>query len=515
MKRALKILLILAVIVAISVVGYMQFAAARPPQSPDYQVMPVQRDTIVSRIGATGSIMPAQQTNLTFKSNGRVTEIFVEPGQSVAQGDVLARLESRELALALERARVALEISEIQLAEVEAGPSAGEVAAARAAVTSAKANYERVAAGASVEDLATAEASLASARSALARLQEGPTEQSITVARANLEQARISMEQAQAAYDKVSWVGGAGALPQSLQLQQATINYEAAMANYELATEGPTESQLKSAQAQVVQAEGALQRLLNSPTESDLAVTESQVVQAQSTLDRLLDTPSGNQLAIAQQQVRQSEIAVEQAELAYEGAQLLAPFDGIVAQVNLELNELAPVGLPAVVLVDLSGFYVDVSVDELDVIFVEAGQEVILTLDAIEDQRIDGHVERVAPIATVVNGVASYVLRVTIDDEYPQLRGGMTANVDVITERHENAMIIPNRAINVDRQTGRTYVEKLVNQAPVETDVEVGIRGDQVTEILAGLTDGDEVIIRGVSSLERLQQVMMSGGGGF
>ena len=101
MKRALRIILILVVVVAISVVGYMQFASARPPQDPDYQVMPVGRDTIVSRIGATGTIAPAQQTNLTFKSSGRVTELFVEPGQIVEKGDVLALLESRELELAL------------------------------------------------------------------------------------------------------------------------------------------------------------------------------------------------------------------------------------------------------------------------------------------------------------------------------------------------------------------------------------------------------------------------------
>ena len=60
---------------------------------------------------------------------------------------------------------------------------------------------------------------------------------------------------------------------------------------------------------------------------------------------------------------------------------MVAPFDGTVAQVNLELNEMAPMNLPAVVLVDLSGFYVDVSVDELDVIFVEEGQGVVLTLE--------------------------------------------------------------------------------------------------------------------------------------
>ena len=323
------------------------------------------------------------------------------------------------------------------------------------------------------------------------------------------------MEQAQSAYDKVSWIGGAGALPQSLQLQQATINYEAALANYELATQGPTESQLRAAEAQVAQAEGALERLLDSPTKSDLAVAEAQVVQAQANLDRLLDTPTEEQLAIAQQQVRQSEISLEQAELAQEGAQLVAPFSGIIAQVNIKLDEMASPGQPAVILVDLSEFYVDVGVDELDVIYLEAGQEVILTLDALQDETIAGRVERVDPVATVTSGVVSYVVRVTIDEPDPRLRAGMTASVDVITSRHVDVLTVPNRAIKVDRQTGRTYVEKLVDQKPVETDVELGLRSDQVSEIVSGLEDGDEVIIRGVSSLERLQQTFGGGPPGF
>ena len=237
--------------------------------------------------------------------------------------------------------------------------------------------------------------------------------------------------------------------------------------------------------------------------------------QAQANLDRLLDTPTEDQLAIAQQQVRQSEIALEQAKLAQEGAQLVAPFSGTVAQVNIKLDEMVSPGQPAVVLVDLSEFYVDVGVDELDVIYLEEGQEVILTLDALQEKTIAGRVERVDPVATVASGVVSYVVRVTIDEPDPRLRAGMTASVDVITARHVDVLTVPNRAIKVDRQTGRTYVEKLVDQKPVETDVELGLRSDQVSEIVSGLEDGDEVIIRGVSSLERLQQSFGGGPPGF
>lgn len=513
MKRALKIIVIVVAVVGLGLAGYVVLAGERQPKAPDYQVVPVQRETILAKVSATGSVAPKRQVNLTFKGSGRVAEIRVEAGQYVQEGELLARLDARELELSLEQARVGLEISKAQLAQVEAGPSAGEIAAAKASVASAQAAYERTARGPSAEDIASAQATLESAKAALRKLQKGPTEQEITIAKANLEQARIALEQAQAAYDKVAWIGGVGALPQALQLQQATINYEAALANYELATQGPTESQLKAAEAQVAQAQSALERLLQSPTESELALAEAQVVQAQANLDRLLNTPTPEQLAIAQQQVRQAEIAVAQAQLALDGTKLVAPFSGVIVRVHIELGEMAPLGQPAMILADLSEYHVDVNVDELDVIQVEEGQEAHLILDALPGVTLLGHVDSVSPVpaTSVAGGVVSYMVRVTIDEPDPRLKAGMTVNVDIITAKHTDVLTVPNRAIRIDRQTGRAYVEKLVNNTPVEVEITIGLRGEQVTEVLSGLSDGDQVVIRTVSTLERLQRTMTMG----
>jgi HlyD family secretion protein len=513
MSRTLRIIVILVVIVGLGVAGYLYFGKARAPKAPDYQIVAAKRDTLMGKIAATGSISPRTQINLNFKGTGRVSEVNVEFGQAVKKGAVLARLSAKELELSLEQAKNALKISQTQYAQTEAGPTAGEIAAAKASLASAKAAYEKTARGPNPEDIASARAGLDSANAALRKLQRGPTAQETTVAKANLEQARIALDQAQAAYDQVSWFGGIGALPQSLNLQKATISYEAAQANYELATQGATESQVKAAQAQVAQAQSSLERLLQSPTASEMALAESQVTQAQANLDRLTNSPTAEQLAIARGQVRQAEIAVEQAQLTLDGASLVAPFDGIVALVNIQRDAFPSAGLPAVVLVDLSEFYVDVSVDEIDVTQINAGQDVILSLDALPGVNINGYVEKVAPTSTNLNGAVSYTVRVTIEKPDARVRAGMTTTVEVITARHENVLTVPNRAISLDRTTGKATVEKLVNGQPVVTEVTVGLRGDSTSEISAGLRDGDQVIVRNISALQRMMAAGNSSGG--
>lgn len=510
MKRTWRIVGIIVLVLAVAAAQYAIFGRERAPSSPDYQIVPVTRGTVTSRVVATGTITPRRQAILNFRSMGIVQEVQVTPGEMVEEGQLLARLDDRDFVLGMEQAEAALEMSRQQLAKIEAGPSAGDIAAAQASVASAQASYEKIAAGPSAEDIASARASLESAEASLRRLKESPSQEEEVIAKASLEQARIALEQAQSAYDKVAWIGGVGALPQSLQLQQATINYEAALANYQLATQGPTESQLKAAEAQVAQAKSALDRLLSSPTESELAMAEAQVVQAQAALDRLLQSPTPEDLAIAREQVRQAEIGLERAKLALEGVRLTAPFAGLVAQVNVREQQPATTAQPAIIIIDPSSFYVDVSIDELDAPVIAPNQESFLTLDALPGVSMRGHVEYIAPAATNIGGIVSYEARVVVDAIDERLRAGMTSTVEIITARSENALVVPNRAVHADRQTGKTYVEKLVNNKPVQVEVALGIREELVSEVLEGLQEGDQVIIRSQSSLEQLQRTISS-----
>jgi len=505
MKRGITVVAILVVIIGVGVLGYVFLGKPKALEQPDYQIATVERGDVSAVVSAAGTIEPERRVDLRFETLGTVDKIYVEPGDRVEAGSLLAQLKVDDLELAVRQAEASLTISQARLDQLQAGASEEEIAAAEAALASALANYERVAEGPSAEDIAAARASLASAQKSLEKLLQGPTEDEVANAKANLERARIALEQAQSEYDKVSWMGPVGALPQSLALQRATIDYEAAQAAYRLATEGPSESQVEAARAQVAQAEAALQRLLDSPTEAELAAAEAQVAQARSQLERLTAGPKEEEVRIAEAQVEQARVALEQAQLQLAKATLKAPFAGVVAEVNMEEGEQLQAGLSTIVLIDDSAFHITVTVDEMDITSIREGQDATILLDALPDRSLSGHVVRISPAATQSTGVTGYLVRIDLDSTDAPLRAGMSAAVDIITAQAQDVLVIPNRAIQFDRRADKVYVEKIVGTELVRTEIQLGVQGEQVSEVISGVEEGDQLAIRSASGLQQLR----------
>jgi HlyD family secretion protein len=274
--------------------------------------------------------------------------------------------------------------------------------------------------------------------------------------------------------------------PQALQLQQATINYETAQANFRVTSRGATEAQL--------------------------AASQTQVVQAQAALDRLRRGPSKEQLDIAQAAVDQAQIAVEQAQRRLDNTKLTAPWAGVVTAVNVTEGGLAQPGAPAIGLADLSRFHVNVKIDEVDIASIAEGQPASVELDALPGNRLAGRVSKIAPApAADPTGLIAYQVTIFIDPTDAALRTGMSATVTITSNSRQNVLLMPNRAVQVERETGKTYVERSVDGASQRVEVRLGLRDEQQSEVREGLADGDRVIIRIVSTRARLEQTF----GGF
>jgi len=168
---------------------------------------------------------------------------------------VLARLESAELELAISQAETGLTISEAQLARIQVGPDASDVAAAEAMLTSAQAAYQELLKGLGADELRAAQGTV--------------------------DRARLAVDQAQSAYDQVAHLPNVGMLPQAVQLQQATLEHELAQTNYRLSTRGATEAQKAASRAQVAQAQASLDRLKQGVSAEDLLIARAQVRQAE------------------------------------------------------------------------------------------------------------------------------------------------------------------------------------------------------------------------------------------
>jgi RND family efflux transporter MFP subunit len=229
---------------------------------------------------------------------------------------------------------------------------------------------------------------------------------------------------------------------------------------------------------------------------------------AQAQLDLLLAGATDAQIAAAEANVDQAQVALDSAKLALERAALRAPFDCVVSRVDVEVGESVGPQMPTVTLVDDSGFRVEADVDEADIGWVDIGQEVRITLDAFPEHVLMGTVSAVAPSAEFDTGVVSYLVTIEIGPTDLSLRGGMTANTEIIQEQRENVLLVPNRAIWIDAESGRLFVEKSADEEIVTVFVEQGATNDQVSEVLSGLEDGDQLVVRSASVRDRFRSVV-------
>jgi HlyD family secretion protein len=488
MRRILISLIVLGLLGGAGWAVYQYYWLPRQAQQqPAYEMTAVARGSIASTVSATGNIEPEAQVALSFRSAGRVDKVLVTTGQPVQAGQMLAELETTDLALAIAQARISLEISQAQLAKLETPPDPSDIAAAQAAVEVAQAS------------VAGAEAALRSAQASYRDLLAGPSEAQRTVNLAQVRQAEANLKTAQQAYNEVRYRPDLGMLPQSAELERATIAFEVARAQATLSEEPPTQAQVSAALNGIAQAQVQLRQ------------AQSSVVTARNNLKTLLEGPSASDLTIARAQVRQAQLNQLQAETGLVNAQLVAPRNGVISQVNVRQGELAGGALPALVLTDLESFHMTVLVDEIDVRQVQVGQPVRLSVDALPDSEITGTVTRISPTANNVSGVIAYEVTVTPNPTDAPLRAGMSATAIITTAQVDNVVLLPNRFIQIDRQSRRAFVYRLVNGEVVLQEVELGLRNERESQVLAGLTDGDEVALVTQTSEERLRGVLFGG----
>jgi len=195
---------------------------------------------------------------------------------------------------------------------------------------------------------------------------------------------------------------------------------------------------------------------------------------------------------------------VDVAMAALERTRLIAPFDGVIAEINGELGEFvtpSPVGIPTpptVDLIDSTCLYISAPIDEVDAPLVKEGLTARISLDAFGERTFSGHVRRIAPYVLDLEKQARTVeIEAEIDDpDQGALLPGYSADVEILLASEENVIRVPTSVIVndttvfvFDEQAGRLEAR----------EIETGIANWEFTEIRIGLSVGEQV----VSSVDR------------
>jgi multidrug efflux pump subunit AcrA (membrane-fusion protein) len=403
MKRFVHRGAALLVVLALAACGAQAEAEPEPEEAA-----PEQQSQSREFVSATGEVLPADYTVLSFATGGELVELNVEVGDTIEEGDVIAELGTRELEAALRSAEAGLASAEAQLEQVRQGPSEEQIDAAEKQVAAARA---RVGAAAANRDA----------------LYSSITEDQITAAEDELITAQQQRDDIAEALDGLVELGEEidyGAIPPG--------------PNHPLAAGEGLAYQLELADAQLAAAGERLQDLLDGPDPDQLQIANARIglaaAQADAAEARLAfieSQPFEEDIVIAEAQVEQARADVTAAETQLEQATLRAPFAGTVVDVFVDPNEFVAPGQDVVQIGNLDTLQVETTdLNELDVASISEGNTVIITFDALPQLEVEGTVQRIAPKSSRGTGV-NYTATITMEDVPDAVRWGMTAFVDI------------------------------------------------------------------------------------
>jgi multidrug resistance efflux pump len=417
-------------------------------------------------------VVPYRQAALGIKTGGRVTEISVTSGSAVTQGQPLAKVDARDLEQRMKESEARLRSAQASLAKARAGARPQEIAALEAAIAIAEAGVAsagdavRVAEGnlaatqaevksaegaveAAQGSAAAAQAAQASAQAALDKILAGPTRLQLQIAQKELERTQNDLYSLQSQRDASRNVleGQLGAGQSLVDIARLRLeelkggarpeDVAGAKAQVAQAQAGvqTARGQLAQSQAGVVQAAAAVRtaEAQVAQAKSQVKSAEAQVSQARARLDEAKAGSRTEDVAVAEAAVAQAEAALSGDRSALEETTLRAPFAGTVGEVLLEVGETAAPGAPIVRVGDLTRLRVQTEdLGETDVSQVRAGQEAIVTVDALPGKRLNATVARVSPSAADRRGDKVYPVLLDIDPaQGNDLRWGMSAFVEI------------------------------------------------------------------------------------
>jgi HlyD family secretion protein len=325
-----------------------------------------------------GEIMAEAIVPAVAQVAGQIQEVKIEVGDSVKKGDLLVRIDSTVAEAQRAQAQAALELAQSQVELAKTQPQKTDLDAAQAAVSAGRAAYDRA--------------------------LQGATEEEKRMALAQLRQAEAAVAVYQGQYDRISGNPYAAMMPESLQLQQATLSKEAAQAQYDKVLKGATADQIAAAYA---------------------ALTG-----AQSQLARLQRGAEPAQIKAAEAGVKQAEAAVYLAQLQLDKTDVVAPADGFIYTLDAVEGGMAGQGTPLAVVFSHDAKIV-IQVEESRFGEVSVGQPVVIRVDAYPDRSFDGEISEIAPTFDYATRTVQVTVRPT-GDAAADLKPGMFATVTLM-----------------------------------------------------------------------------------
>ena len=492
--------------------GYIYFSGE---EAPVFVV--AKKQNLSQEINVTGRVKPSQSVDLAFEKGGRVAQMYVIVGSKVGAGQTLVSLDNEEISAQLAQTEAEVKIQEANLNELRRGARPEEiqvqeikVANAKTAIEDAKNNF--------IDKLQDAYTKSDDAvRAKTDQMFTNPQTQNpqlkfLGVAQnleSDIEWRRLSLEYNVFPQWKTSL--------NKLTIQSDLTTYISEGKNYldevkifleklSLAVNNPNVSYVVNGSTQEIpssfKTDTATARINVNTAIGNVTTAEEKLKKAQSDLDL-----AKQELTLKKSGATEEQIIVQEAQLEKAKAQttqyrvqlsktfLRSPINGIIVKQEAKTGEIVSANAVVVSLISEAKFEVEANVPEADIAKIKNGSSAKITLDAYgRDVIFEAKVSAIEPAETIIDGVATYKTTFQFAKKDERIKSGMTANIDIIGEKRENVIAIPQRAII--RRNGDQFARKWNDKNIEEIIVKTGLRGSGGNiEIIEGINEGDRVII--------------------
>jgi len=413
------------------------------------EIVTLTSGTFSQTIDVVGTVRAVPSATLAFETSGIVSPLEISVGDSVKQGDVLLTLDASSLPSSVLQAQSDLLDAQYELDKLMVADSLLQEAAL--ALDDAEYDY---AAKKQMRDYWNF---------------NNTSEERIDAARAAYQQSEEDLWNAQHAYEALSDLADDDAkkIAADEAVDAAQLARDKAYRNINYLLGRTYDHTVETDFIEFDQAEAALE-------------------EARVTYEKYKD--NSEEIAAAQANVQALQNTVN-------SAYVIAPFDGVVTDILVDEGDIVSDGTQAVQLDDLTNLVIDISVSEIDINEIEIGQSVSITFDAIPNKEYEGAISKVSQAGDDTSGIVEFTVTISITNADEEIKPGFTAVATVMITEVENAVLVPNLAIQtMDGSNVVMVVDSENNITTVQVEVEAS--SDSYSIVRDGaLQVGDQVMV--------------------
>ncbi len=526
------------IIVGAVLLGMGLFFLLRDGDAP-IEFIEVQRGDLTQEVFETGEVKKGDDIMLGFNEGGRIENLFIERGDFVEKGDIIATLETESLEISLREAKASLSSTKAVLSQTLRGASDEEINSAKARVNSAKSALETA-----KEDLENTE------RTAEETLEDIYKNVPFLLSEVYFD-AKSTEEEVDEITKKyftglfISETYSARASRDAIKRSVKVIeDYRTLIVeeenNYSEKDEAMriTEEELRkiikevdniiditeadfyedkvtTADKEILKTE---RRKTNSNLDSVISLKQS-ITLTKSSTNATLTSARGQKTTAernleeaeraleqvtaqaSQEEVRQVESAVEQAqsrvdllEKRLRDSTLKAPANGVISNIFKRRGEVAGVGEPISRMTIEEDFQIEIFIYEGDVPKVSVGDTAEVSFVAFPNTVFTGEVISINPTGEIKDGIIYYETILILSDYPENVLANMTVDVVILTDRKEDVLYIPERVVY--RENGTPYVDVLIGEEVEKREVTLGMRGEGRLIEVEGVKEGERVIVK-------------------